>query len=84
MNALVEKRLQQIRYEFLRAEMLARAICRISSDPDCPIDELQYKLMEIETIGEILIELISDSAGQMEPGPLQRHVEGMATEESDD
>ena len=81
MNELIEKRLLQIRCDFMRAEMLARAICRIASEPDCPLEDLQSKLLEIETIGEILIDLISDSAGQMEPGPLLRHVASM--EEND-
>ena len=84
MNELIATRLLQIRGDFMRAEMLARAICRISSDPDCPIDELQYKLMEIETIGEILIDLISESAGQMEPGPLLRHVASLEEEANPD
>ena len=84
MNEPTEKRLYEIRREFFRCEMMARAICRISSDPDCPIEELQYKLMEIETIGEVLIDLIERSADEMEPILLKRHVEGLEEEANHD
>ena len=84
MNELTEKRLYEIRREFFRCEMMARAICRISSDPDCPIEELQYKLMEIETIGEVLIDLIERSADEMEPVLLKRHVASMEEEANHD
>ena len=77
----IERRLFELRSEWLKAEMLARAVCRISSDPDCPVEVLQYKLMEIEVIAEILIDLIDRTSGEMEPHFLQRNAEKRLADE---
>ena len=74
MNEQMEKRLWELRHEFMRAEMLTRAIRRIASDADCSFDVLQEKLEEVETLAEMLTDLLSDTSGQMEPSVLERHV----------
>ena len=81
MNEPTEKRLYEIRREFFRCEMMARTICRIASDPDNPLEDLQYRLNEIEVIAENLVDLIERSADEMEPVMLKRHVASM--EEND-
>ena len=74
MTEQMEKRLWELRHEFMRAEMLTRAIRRIASDADCPPDVLQDKLEEVETLAEMLADLLSDASGQMEPGVLAHYV----------
>ena len=69
---LLESRLLTIRHQFMKAEMLARAIQRIASDPDNPLEDLQLRLNEIEFIAESLVDLIEQSAGDMEPISLKR------------
>ena len=64
MNRGIENRLFQLRREMMRAEFLARAILRISSDPEGNRTELQDQLQEIESIAEHLVRLIDNTAAE--------------------
>jgi hypothetical protein len=80
----LESRLLTIRHQFMKAEMLGRAIQRIASDPDNPLEDLQYRLNEIEFIAESLVALIEEAAGDMEPVSLNRWAATAGEEASDE
>ena len=77
MNKHIERRLDQLRGEMMRAEFLARAILRISGDPEGDREDLQGRIQEIEVIAEHLVRLIDNTAGEYEPHILRRHAESM-------
>ena len=77
MNKHIERRLDQLRGEMMRAEFLARAVLRISGDPEGDREDLQGRLQEIEVIAEHLVDLIDNTAGEYEPQILRRHAESM-------
>ena len=80
MNKGIERRLCQLRREMIRAEFLARAILRISSDPEGERKELQGQLQEIESISEHLVRLIDNAAGEYEPHILSRYADAAESE----
>ena len=82
-DSKIERRLGTLRHQFMKAEMLARAIERVASDPDNELEDLQYRLNEIEFIAESLVGLIEQAAGEMEPVSLKRFVR-QAEEEGED
>lgn len=77
MDEHIENRLIQLRREMLRAEFLARAVLRISGDPEGDREDLQGRLQEIEAISENLVGLIDYVSGEYEPHILRRHAESM-------
>ena len=84
LDSQIERRLLTLRHEFMKAEMLGRAIQRIASDPDNPLEDLQYRLNEIEFIAESLVGLIEQAAGDMEPVSLKRFIRQVEEEGEDE
>ena len=80
MNKGIEHRLFLLRREMVRAEFLARAILRISSDPEGERKELQGQLQEIESIAEQLVRLIDNTAAEYEPHILSRYADAAESE----
>lgn len=84
MNEHIENRLIQLRREMLRAEFLARAVLRISGDPEGDREDLQGRLQEIEAISENLVGLIDYVSGEYEPHILRRHAASLEEEANHD
>ena len=83
-DSKIERRLGILRHQFLKAEMLGRAIQRIASDPDNELEDLQFRLMEIEFIAESLVGLIDQTAGEMEPQSLTRYAAQLVEDDEDE
>lgn len=84
MDEHIERRLDQLRREMLRAEFLSRAILRIAGDPEGDREDLQDRLQEIEVIAAHLVELIDRTSGEYEPHILKRHAERLGLEASEE
>ena len=83
-DSKIERRLGTLRHQFMKAEMLARAIERVASDPDNELEDLQFRLMEIEAIAQTLVALINQAAGDMEPQSLKRYAAQLVEGDEDE